>query len=121
MPCFAQANIMAAEQGELEQQLEQHEAQPGSAGNDEVADAQAVAACPTMAPERAPFAQECPSLTTANPGSALGRGTSARSAGRPAGGCRVSWHVSEKRKEGTEPQRKGEQSCPCCWARSWRR
>ncbi|KAK9839517.1 hypothetical protein WJX81_006809 [Elliptochloris bilobata] len=32
---------MAAEQGELETQLEQHDAQPGTSGNDEVADAQA--------------------------------------------------------------------------------
>ena len=38
---------MAAEQGELEQQLVQDEAQPGTAGNDEVADAQAVADCPS--------------------------------------------------------------------------
>lgn len=71
VPYFVQSETMAAEQGELEQQLEQHEAQPGTAGNDEVADAQAVAACPPSAPEHAAFAQECQSLTQAIRGSTL--------------------------------------------------
>ena len=111
---------MAAEQGELEQQLEQHDAQPGTAGNDEVADAQAVAACPPTAPQHAPFAQECPSLTQAFRGSALGPASQRVPLGDLQAAARP-WHVSEKRKEGTEPHRKGEQSWPCCWARSWRR
>ena len=81
VPYCVQGEGMAAEQGELEQQLEQHEAQPGTAGNDEVADAQAVAACPPNSLQHAPFGQERPQPDPRLPRQCAGPCISAGSAG----------------------------------------